>query len=185
MEIIQNIDQSILIFIQNNICNPVLDEIMTIVTSLGNSGVIWIVITIILLVIKKYRKYGIIMFISLILCLIIGNVVLKNLVARLRPCHIDSTVNLLIGIPIDYSFPSGHSMVSFASAGVLWYMKKEVGIISMSLAITIAFSRMYLYVHYPSDVLCGAIVGLLIALLSIKLVSLLQKNKRKKYNIFI
>jgi len=176
MELIQNIDDSILMFIQNNICNPTLDKLMPIVTSIGNGGLVWIVVAMVLLLIKKYRKYGVIMFIALLLCLIIGNVCIKTLVARPRPCHINTTIKLLIGIPLDYSFPSGHTMCAFAATAVLWYMNKKIGIISSILAIAIAFSRMYLYVHYPSDIFCGALIGLLISIFSIKSFICLQRK---------
>lgn len=180
MELIQNIDDKILMFIQENICNPFLNKLMPIITSLGNAGIVWIVIAIALLLSNKYRKYGVIMSIALILSLIIGNVIIKTLVARPRPCHINTDIKLLIGVPLDSSFPSGHTMSSFAAAAVLWYMNRKIGIVAMILAITIGFSRMYLYVHYPSDVFCGMIIGVLIGVFSIQLFTLLQKKYPEK-----
>ena len=113
---ITNIDFSILDFIQNHLRNGVLDWLMTKISMLGNAGVIWIVISIVLLSIKKYRKCGITLVIGLLLGLLIGNIILKPLVARPRPCWINSDIALLIASPKDFSFPSGHTLSSFIAA---------------------------------------------------------------------
>lgn len=162
------IDFFILNFIQENIRNTLLDKIMVFITSLGNMSIIWIIIGICLLINKKYRKYGIMLFLSLLFCAIVGNLTLKPLVARIRPFNAKPLLDgLLIKEPSDYSFPSGHTMCSFAPAVVLCYMNKRIGICAVILSILIGFSRLYLYVHYPSDVLSGAIIGILLGMLSI------------------
>ncbi|MGL4875433.1 MAG: phosphatase PAP2 family protein, partial [Clostridium sp.] len=113
----------------------------------------------------------------LVLCFLVGNVFMKNFFMRPRPCWIDSSVNLLISIPTDFSFPSGHSMCSFAAATVLYSMNKKIGIASLILAFLIAFSRLYLFVHYPSDVLVGSIIGILLGIISVKILNKIY-NKR-------
>lgn len=172
MELIHKIDDNVLNFIQEHLKNSFMDTIMPVITSLGNSGIVWILITIVLIAIKRYRKYGYMLALALIITLVVGNITLKPLVARIRPFDANDLKNiLLIEAPTDYSFPSGHTMSSFAAAIVLIYMDKKIGIIAMILAVLIAFSRLYLYVHYPSDVLAGMILGFLSAIISIKLLS--------------
>jgi len=143
----------------NNLHNPILDKIMIAITSLGNAGLIWIGIAVGLLFGKKTRKCGILMLISLALGLIIGNGFLKNIIARERPCWIDENIKLLIPRPDDYSFPSGHTLASFEAAVMIYLHNKKWGIISLILAVAIAFSRMYLFVHFPTDILVGMILG--------------------------
>ena len=166
---ITNIDFSILDFIQNHLRNGVLDWLMTRISMLGNAGVIWIVISIVLLSIKKYRKCGITLVIGLLLGLLIGNIILKPLVARPRPCWINSDIALLIASPKDFSFPSGHTLSSFIAAIILLKEDKKFGYVAMILAILIAFSRMYLYVHFPSDILAGVVLAILIGFAAIRI----------------
>ncbi|MDO4536219.1 MAG: phosphatase PAP2 family protein [Clostridium perfringens] len=182
MNFIQNIDDYILVFIQDNIINPVLDSIMPVITSLGNGGTIWLVIAIILVCSSKYRKYGIMMLVSLLLCLLVGNLGLKLIVKRLRPCHVNLHVPILIDRPLDFSFPSGHTMTSFAAATILMYMNKKIGIIGMIGASLIAFSRLYLYVHYPSDVLVGMIIGIILSVTVVEIYK--RKIQRSNDNLF-
>lgn len=166
---ITNIDFSILDFIQNHLRNGVLDWLMPKISMLGNAGVIWIVISIVLLSIKKYRKCGITLVIGLLLGLLIGNIILKPLVARPRPCWINSDIALLIASPKDFSFPSGHTLSSFIAAIILLKEDKKFGYVAMILAILIAFSRMYLYVHFPSDILAGVVLAILIGFAAIRI----------------
>lgn len=95
-------------------------------------------------------------------CAVIGNLILKNLVARSRPFFFNTAVDLLISVPTDYSFPSGHTMSSFTAAVILYHADKRLGIPALILAFLIAFSRLYLYVHFPSDVIAGALIGIAI-----------------------
>lgn len=182
MSFILNIDNSILDFIQNNIKCSFLDKVMPVITSLGNAGILWIIIAIILVISKKYRKYGIIMSIALIIMLVFGNGILKNLFQRVRPYQANNFADLLIKKPVDTSFPSGHTYASFASAGVLYYMNKKVGIASYVLAALIAFSRLYLYVHYPSDVLGGIILGIVTSFVAIKIYNNFEKKRKVSVN---
>jgi len=150
----------ILYFI-NNLHNPILDKIMIALTNLGNAGIIWILIALILMIIKKTRKCGMLMLISMIIGLILGNGILKNLIQRPRPCWIDTNVLLLIPNPTDYSFPSGHTLASFEAATMILLHSKKWGVVAIILAILISFSRMYLFVHFPTDILAGLILGIL------------------------
>lgn len=170
MDFIKNIDFSILNFIQNNCRNVYMDTFMPIITMLGNSGALWIGIAIIILINKKYRKYGYMLVVALILTLIIGNLTLKPLVGRLRPFDVIPLINgLLINNPLDFSFPSGHTMCSFASSIVMLKLNKNLGIFCIILSSIIGFSRLYLYVHYPSDVLVGMIIGVLVGSATVRL----------------
>ncbi len=178
MQFIENIDTLILMFIQNNFTGPLLDSFMVTITSIGNAGCVWIVIGLILLFSTKYRKYGIMLLSALLLCFIVGNLGLKPLIARERPYNFNSAIKLLIDAPSDFSFPSGHTMTSFASASVLYYMDKKLGVVAYILASAIAFSRLYLYVHYPSDVLVGLITGILIAKIVVKLADIIEENRK-------
>lgn len=141
---------------------PVLDFIFTHITMLGDEGIFWIAVGIILLCTKKYRKQGLLLLLCLLGSFLVGNVFLKNLVQRERPCWMYPEVELLVKNPKDFSFPSAHSMVGFAGATAMWHMDRKVGIAAYILAALIAFSRLYLFVHWPTDVLVGILIGVLV-----------------------
>ncbi|NFN87406.1 phosphatase PAP2 family protein [Clostridium sporogenes] len=163
MNLIQNIYIYILDFIHKNIANNFLDKIMIFITSIGNLGLIWIGISLLLLISKRYRKVGVLCIASLFLSSLIGEVLLKNLVQRGRPFTAVEGINLLIKAPKSFSFPSGHTASSFAVATVVGRKIEKFKLPIYILAIAIAFSRLYLYVHYPSDVLVGALIGVISA----------------------
>ena len=152
-----------ILYALNGIHSEVLDKIMVGITYLGEKGIFWIAIGIALLFNAKTRKCGIFMLISMAVGLIIGNGIIKNVVARQRPCWIDDTINLLIANPKDFSFPSGHTLASFEAAITILFFNKKWGIVAIILAILIGISRLYLFVHFPTDVLAGAILGTIIA----------------------
>lgn len=149
---------AILDFIQGMRCS-FLDTLVPVITTLGNKGYIWIAIGIIMCISKKYRKYGMILLAVLAAGLLVGNVCLKHLIMRPRPCWINDSVDMLIRIPRDYSFPSGHTLSSAAAATVITGADRRLGWVSITLAVLIALSRLYLYVHFPTDVLAGALIG--------------------------
>ncbi|WP_026887208.1 phosphatase PAP2 family protein [Clostridium beijerinckii] len=183
MEIIQNIDNNILEFIQIYMRNSVLDKLMPVITTLGSKLTIWTLIALIFIIGKKYRKYGVMIICSLILCFIVGNLGLKPLVARTRPFNAEPILNmLLIKLPTDFSFPSGHTMCSFAPAIIINYMNKRAGIFALTLSALIGFSRLYLYVHYPSDVFVGMVIGILIGNLVIVVFNNIETIKLKLLN---
>ena len=141
---------------------PILDKIMTSITKLGDAGIFWIILTLLFLIIPKMRKTGIIMAAALIMDLLICNVAVKNLVARTRPYDVNTSVQLLVAKLHDYSFPSGHTAASFASVTALYLAgEKKLWKPALVLACLIAVSRLYLYVHYPTDVLAGVVIGIL------------------------
>ena len=154
----------ILDFIQNTFKCEFLDRFMPIITRLANKGVFWIALAILFLLIKRTRKTGLSMAVALILGFIIGNIVLKNVVGRIRPYDVNTDFALLIHTLKDYSFPSGHTLCSFEGAVCIFIRNKKWGVAALILASLIAFSRRYLYVHYPTDVLAGIILGTLFAL---------------------
>ena len=150
----------ILYFIQEHIANPVLDNIMVLASVLGEYGFIWIAVALCFLFSKKTRVCGVLMLCSLVLCLVTGEFIIKNLVCRIRPCYQDMAVNLLVERPDSYSFPSGHTASSFTASTTLFYFNKKLGVVALLLAGLIAFSRMYLFVHFPTDVLAGILLGI-------------------------
>ena len=140
---------------------PLLDKIMIGASTLGNTGILWLGLTLILLIIPKTRPVGKVLVLAIIIEAVVVNLILKPAVHRTRPFDMNPVVQLLIPPPRDYSFPSGHTGMAFAVVSGLFLMKKkELGIASLILACLIAFSRLYLYVHYPTDVLAGIIIGL-------------------------
>lgn len=159
-----SLDWTILHWIQSTLVCPAMDFLMPNITLLGNGGAIWLLAAVVMLITKRYRKYGIFMIVGLALGLLIGNIFLKPLIARPRPCWIDTSVKLLITNPTDYSFPSGHTLSSVIGAAILTKANRKFGLAAIPLAVLIAFSRLYLYVHYPTDVLAAAILGVVIAL---------------------
>lgn len=172
MDSIEKIDYFILEFIRTKIKNPIMDKIMVYITRLGDLDALWIGIALIFLNVDNYHENGITIIVSLILCGIIGNLILKNLFTRTRPYDVKDAITLLISKPKDYSFPSCHTMASVAAAYVIFNVDYRLGIISWIIALLIAFSRMYLYVHYPSDVVAGAVIGILIGAFSIYIMNL-------------
>ena len=109
-----------------------------------------------------YAVQGLLLFGGLAVSVLVGNVCLKNFIARPRPCWLDSSVRLLIADPTDYSFPSGHTLSSVIGATILTKTDRRFGYAAIPLAALIAFSRLYLYVHFPSDVLAAAVLGVMI-----------------------
>lgn len=176
---IQQLDFTILNFIHSNMHSVLLDKIMPVVTYLGNAGIVWIIIALALTLSRRHRVTGIMMICALVLCLIVGNLALKPLFARSRPCWINTGVRILIPNPRDFSFPSGHTLSSFAAATVLFLRNKRWGLWALTLAALIAFSRLYLYVHFPSDVITGLVLGIVIAIMSVKAEPLIVKYFRK------
>lgn len=179
MDVITNLDFYILNSISEHVSCSFLDFWMPKITALGNGGGIWILASLALICTKKYRLNGFIMLISMGAGALAGNIILKPLIARPRPCWINENVQLLIKMPIDYSFPSGHTLSSFIGAISLTYTNRKFGFLAIPLAISIAFSRLYLYVHFPSDVLAGVALGIVIEYAARKVLKpILEKNGR-------
>ncbi len=158
---------------------PFFDAFFPIFTKLGSAGAIWIAITLVLLCIKSTRRLGACMGLSLLLGLLLCNCTLKPLIGRVRPFTLKN-VALLIKAPSESSFPSGHAVSSFAAAGVLAFRRSRLAIPALLMAVVMAFSRLYLYVHYPTDILCGIVLGLLCAWLACCLEGWLFKKLQKE-----
>ncbi len=161
----EHFDLPVLDWIQSHLACPLLDGIFPAITHLGDAGAIWILATLILLLMPQYRKTGITMAVALIMGVVVCNLGMKPLFARIRPydyqlLHFDRVIPLLIQAETDFSFPSGHTIASFEAATVLLRWNRKWGIGAMVLAGLIAFSRLYLYMHYPTDVLCSVVLGI-------------------------
>ena len=163
-----SVDWSILHWIQETLTCPLFDFLMPKITLLGNGGAVWLLAAGGLLCTKKYRRQGLVLLGGLAVGVLVGNVCLKNLIARPRPCWLDESVRLLIASPTDYSFPSGHTLSSVIGATILTKTDRRFGYAAIPLAALIAFSRLYLYVHFPSDVLAAAVLGVAIGLLAFR-----------------
>ena len=171
----EHFDLPILEWIAQNLRCAFLDAVMPVITLLGDAGLFWIAIAAVLLFIPKYRKVGLAMGVAMIMGVLVCNVTMKPLLARIRPyeyqlTHFGKTIELLIATPHDFSFPSGHTLASFEAATVLAIYDQKWGIPALILACLIAFSRMYLYVHYPTDVLFSVVMGIGFAFLGVYLV---------------
>lgn len=170
------IDMAVLNLVQMYLRCDFLDMIMPAITWLGNGGILWIICSLLLTAFPRTRKAGIAMAVSLILEVLCCNVVLKPFVARLRPCDVNTAVKLLIPRPDGFSFPSGHTGASFAAAAALAFGEKQMGTAAYIMAALIGFSRIYLYVHYPSDVLAGALLGIMLGWLGNALVKTAEEK---------
>ncbi len=153
-----------ILYALQEIHNPVLDKIMLFITSLGDDGWVWLAIGVICLCLKKHRKMGLQLLLSMLCTFILGNLILKNIFARPRPCDIDTAVTLLLSRPHGHSFPSGHSINSMVAAVALFLNNKKIGIPAVIVATLIGFSRLYLFVHFPTDVLGGFAIAILVAI---------------------
>ena len=153
------LDFNILFWIQNLIRNDVFDVIIPFYTSLGEDGIIWIAFGLILLIPKKYRKTGIIVLAALLVMLVVNNIVLKNLIARPRPCWTYPEMVQLVHNPSSYSFPSGHTTSAFAVAFTVFSQHKKLGKVIIVMAAIMAFTRLYVFVHFPTDIYGGILVA--------------------------
>ena len=181
-EFITEIDFTILNWIQEHLKCDILDKVMPVFTSIGNKGALFILMAVALLCISKYRKWGASLACSLFLGFLFGNLLIKNIVARVRPYDQVANITLLIDKLKDYSFPSGHTMAAFEFFTVLCMMpvKKRYKILAGIVAFTMAFSRLYLQVHFPSDVLGGMLFGTLFGVMGVRIVDMLMEERKKK-----
>lgn len=162
---------------------PELDKKMLFFTGLGDKTILIALFLLALIIIPKTRKYGIPMAIAVVISVLIVNVAIKPSVMRCRPCWLDQSVPLLIPVPHDYSFPSGHTNAFFAMATAVHLKNKKLGAPALVIAALVAFSRLYLFVHWPTDVIGGMITGVLSAKIGYKITNpfagLFKKKKRR------
>lgn len=147
-----------------------LTPVMIFLSRIGEAGIIWILISICLTFMPKTRRCGLTMMAAMAFSFLLGNIILKNVIARPRPFITDTSVILLVPPPGEYSFPSGHTLNGFTAAVTVFCYHKRAGIAALALAAAIAFSRMYLFVHYPTDILGGLALGVADACLVVFLV---------------
>ena len=158
------IESAILLWIQNSLCCAFLTPVMRVITTLGNGGAFWIVLTLLLLIFKRTRRMGVYCAASMLLTLLVVNLCIKPLAARTRPYELIQGLEILVSRPRDYSFPSGHSANSLSCAWTLFRLApKKYGVPALVLAVLIALSRLYVGVHFPTDVLAGAAIGILLS----------------------
>ncbi len=168
-------EYAILDFIRNNLSSPFADGLMRAISFLGNAGWIWILTAVCLMLFRKTRRIGVTVACAMIFSLLICNLTLKPLVARVRPYDLKQGISLIISPPTDHSFPSGHTSISFAAAIAIFSQNKKWGVAAIFLALLIAFSRLYLYVHFPTDILGGIIIGSLCGVLAYFSVKVIKK----------
>ena len=182
-------DLPILDWIQANLQSGFMDKFMPFFTVFGDAGIFWMIWAAVLVIFPKTRKIGLGMAFAMVMGLIVCNITLKPLVARIRPYDLQAelgvAIKLLCEAQHDFSFPTGHTIASFEAAVVLVKNSKKMGIPAMILAVLISFSRMYLYVHYPTDVIVSVILGTLFALIgdaiAAKVAPKLSFGKKGKY----
>lgn len=181
-EYITHLDYLILMFIQEHLRVEWLTKPLVFISHLGNSGLFWIFLCLLLLVFKRTRKMGLCGLAALLIGALITNVALKNMVARVRPYEQFPDILLLLERQRDFSFPSGHACSSFAAAYALYWTSEDrsrlIGVLSILLAILIAWSRLYVGVHFPTDVLCGILIGIFSAWAAGRLIWALQRRRR-------
>lgn len=164
LQTITSFDLQTLLWIQQNLQSDTLTSFLEFMTDLGNAGIIWIASAVILLLNERTRSIGIAVSLAIFLDVIVTNGIMKPLIARPRPFLLYPAIVPLITPPTGFSFPSGHSVSSFAAAFVLYgLLPKRYGIPAVSIAVLISLSRIYLGVHYPSDILAGLLLGFVIA----------------------
>ena len=181
-------DFPILDWIHANMANGFMDVVMPIITLFGDGGVFWILCAVAMLFSPKTRKVGLTMGLALAMGLLVCNITIKPLVGRPRPVDLLASKDIYLPFAVkamhDFSFPSGHTIASFEASVVLLMNNKKLGIPAVILAILISFSRLYLYVHYPTDVLVSVVLGTLFAILAqviMKRVNLPERTNRGKY----
>lgn len=178
-----NIEYDLLNYLKENIQSPIMDKLMVFFTTLGDNGNVWIIICALLLISKKTRYISMIALVALLF----GNIstyFLKNILLRPRPFINIPNLELLVKPPTTYSMPSLHTTLSFAASGTFGtYFGKVYAIFGYLLAIMISVSRIYLYVHYPTDVLFGILLGLTCSLLAIVLFNRYKSYQENKNNI--
>ena len=161
-------DLPILDWIQSTMQSAFMDKFMPFITLFGEAGIFWMVLSALFVLFPKTRKMGLGMAFAMVMGLIVCNMTLKPLIARPRPYDFQMTqfgrvIPLLIEAQHDFSFPSGHTIACFEASVVMLKNNKWVGIPAFILGLLVSFSRMYLYVHYPTDVLMSVVLGTLFA----------------------
>lgn len=171
-------DAELLLWIQEISESPILDRFFVFFTALGDHGYLWIGTGVVLLCFKKTRVSGLLLLVALLCTHLLNNLVLKELINRPRPYEAMDMVRLLLDPQPETSFPSGHSATAFGSAFVLVIREKAwLRWIPFGAAVLMAFSRVYVGVHYPIDIAAGALVGILVAFLVCAVAKVIQDRR--------
>lgn len=173
IEWITQADFAVLYWIREHLCCGFLDAVMPVLSDSMNAGIPCILLAAVLLCVPKTRRTGLAIGIALASGFLFGNMVVKSVVARVRPYEVDTLIELLVERLSDFSFPSGHAIACFGTATVLTVRHRKAGVAALVLAALVAFSRLYLFVHYPTDVLAGTVIGVGAGLFGCKLAGLL------------
>ena len=142
----------------------------------GSYGQLWLIIAALLLIFKKTRKAGISVVIAYMAVYLLGQIVLKQLISRPRPCQIDQAFALLVARPSSSSFPSTHSAWAFGAATAIFMRHRKLGAAAYAVAALIAFSRLYMFLHFPTDVLFGMALGIALGVLASRITKALWKR---------
>ncbi len=177
-----DLDISVLLWIQNHLRRDWLNPIMVFITHFfGKAGIFWIALTLLLILYKKTRPVGLTSMLSIVINVLAVNVIVKPIVARPRPYDVTTALTPLVEHLSDYSFPSGHTACAFACAVVLFrLLPKKFGIPALVLAFLVAISRLYVGVHYPTDVICGALFGTAAALIACRLMPVIRRKMQER-----
>lgn len=181
MDIIYNFDFAILDALQRIHCT-VLNVILAFFTYIGEGGAVWIAAALLMLCFAKTRKISLPVILALVMELIINENIIKQLVRRTRPFVMNPDIDTIVHKPSSYSFPSGHTCTAFAAATAIFMHNKKMGIAAYAVAVLIAFSRNYFYIHFPTDVICGAILGAAIGFCSVKITKFADSKIRRNKN---
>ena len=174
-------ERDILLWIHTHLRFDAVTPVMRVLSLLGDKGIFWIALTLILLLFRRTRRLGIYCAVSMVLTFLVVNCAVKPLIARTRPYDLFSEIQILAHAEHDFSFPSGHSANSFAVAWILFRMsKKRYGVPAVLLAALIAFSRLYVGVHYPTDVLAGIVIAIALAEVTLHQLPRIEKKIARK-----
>lgn len=139
---------------------------MAFFTVISAGGAVWLAAGIVMLFFRRTRAVGIILIAAIAIGYLTGDWIIKPLVQRPRPFVTNPDFELFVlKVPSGYSFPSGHSAAAAAATTVLFTKLGKWGFAALPVAFCIVFSRLYNYVHFPSDVICGIILGIISAFL--------------------
>ena len=185
MDAILNLDGSILLWIQDHLRADFITPAVKVITHLGDKGIFWIALALVLIAFRRTRRIGLTCALAMLFGLMLTNLLIKPLVARVRPYEVVEGLTRIIEAQRETSFPSGHTTCGLACAWVIFRMApKKYGVPTLALAILIALSRMYVGVHYPTDILGGAVIGLSCAALALRLMPRAEKKWPRLRNMF-
>ena len=179
-DILFQVESGILLWIQNTLRGPVADAAVLFYTSLGNAGLVWIVLSLFMLIFPATRKAGALGLGALVCSLLVTNLTLKPLVDRVRPYELIDGLRNLVTPGDRQSFPSGHTSAAFAAVLAWWpcLPKRWMGKAALTAAVLMGLSRLYVAVHYPTDVLAGACVGAFCAWVVHRIYKQIKKTRR-------